>query len=224
MYQPKTPQKLLHDGIQFLLSIEHKVDITDGLDTLLLLDELYKMHPDININEPIKGYKFRNFIAEMHKRFGNENKYTDILPFMPYNIRYGLYASVTGLIAEYMSYVVTQDKFQNVRLLQDYNNQSTGNDIEYKHNNNYITADIKLSSTNWSRCPIIKCHGDWFADKKESTRFHIVDIYNDMHLIVGRTHLNSQYKKYGNIIKLSVFNTNICNIRYIEQYTNIFRS
>jgi hypothetical protein len=224
MYQPKTPQKLINDGLQFLLSIENKVDVSSGLDTILLLDELYKMYPDININESIKGHKFRNFIVEMHKRFGNNSIYQDELPFMPYNIRHGLYKSITGLIAEYMSYVVTQDKFRDVRLLQDYYNQSSGNDIEYKHNNNYITADIKLSSTNWLRSPIIKCHGDWFADNKTSTRFHIVDIYNGVHLIVGRTHLISQYKKYGNIIKLSVFNSNICNIKYIESYTKLFRS
>lgn len=224
MYNPQTAKKLLYDGIHFLSSIENKVDVTAGYDTLLLLEDLYQMHPNIDIKEPIIGAKFKNFIIEMYRRYDIVENYNGSLPFMPYNIRNGLYASTMGLIAEYMSFYITSQKFQSVHLLQDFENQKIGNDIAYRHNNKEITADIKLSTTNWlNNGPVIKCHQDWFHIKKNSTRFHIVDVYNGIHLITGRTFLRGQYEKSGNIVKLNKFNNNLCNIFDIKPYTQIFR-
>lgn len=203
MYKPTNAKQLLTDCTKLLISLEDKLDVTHGFDEILLLDELIKMYPNISVKEHIIGPKYKDFIVEMYKRYNPTSEYKDELPYMPYNIRSGVYSSIIGLMGEYISYATCLENYQEVKLLQDNTNQLQGNDIEYYHNDHYITADVKVSATDWSQEATIKCHPEWFAPHKKSTRFHIVDICNGMHFVIGRSFLHYQFERHGRIIPTS---------------------
>jgi hypothetical protein len=203
MYKPSDAKQLLTDCSKLLISLEDKIDVTHGYDEILLLDEFVKMYPMVDVRERIVGEQFRDFILEMYRRFSDLTKYSHELPYMPFNIRSGVYSSIMGLMGEYISFAACLEQYQDVKFLQDSKNQVEGNDIEYYNNNHYITADIKVSTTDWTTEPIIKTHGDWFKPGKSSTRFHIVDIYNRAHFVINRSFLHAQFERHGKIVPVA---------------------
>lgn len=223
MYKPSDPKQLLTDCTKLLMSLEDKVDVTHGYDEILLLDEFIKMYPDVDVRESIIGEKFKDFILEMYRRFSDTTKYNHELPYMPFNIRGGVYSSIMGLMGEYISFAACLERYQNVKLLQDRKNQVEGNDIEYYNNDYHITADIKVSTTDWTTEPIIKCHPDWFKATKISTRFHIVDIYNKAHFVINRSFLHAQVERHGRIVPVApILKYSVCKQQDISRIVQSF--
>jgi|694.fasta_scaffold00062_93 hypothetical protein len=203
MYIPTNSKQLLTDCTKLLLYLEtQNINIDHGINEILLFDNLLTQYPNIGIKEPIVGPKFKDFIYSMYEQYDQIINYKDVLPFMPYNIRSGIYSSILGLMAEYISLWVVNDLYKNGEILQDFNSQLAGHDIRYLHNDNNITADVKLSTTDWTNEKSIHVHKDWFHEKKKSTRFHIVDIHNHSHFIIGRSFLHYNHEKYGDYIPI----------------------
>ena len=203
MYKPNNAKQLLSDCTKLLISLEDKLDVSHGYNEVLLLDDLVSRYPDINIRDNIVGDYYKDFIYDMYAQFDSVCNYKPVLPYMPYNIRSGVYSSIMGIIGEYISLAICTDNYQHAKLLQSSQDQVQGNDIEYYDNDHSITADVKISTTDWTSGAVIKCHPDWFHEKKRSTRFHIVDIYNHSHFIINRSFLHSQFEKNGRNIPLT---------------------
>lgn len=166
--------------------LENDIDISDALDLIEYSNLLFKLVPDTNIHEPIIGPKYKPFLDLFN---------SSTLPFTNFNLRSGIYCSFAGIIAEYISLKVILDQFKNGILLNDKQNQLNGNDIQYYHNDNLITADIKSINND------LYAHKDWF--KKSSTRFHLVNLKTNKHYIIGRSYLEKLHQLKGNNIDLT---------------------
>jgi hypothetical protein len=181
----------INRGQQFLNHIKHQTDTSHGETTLELLSVLQQHYPNI---DPLSNIdkQYPTFLKYIHDRF-DITPYRANLPFIPYNIRGGIYRSIVGMVAEYCSYLVCTELFSRVNTLQDYNNQVSGNDLEYISNDRHITADVKATRVQNN---IIHTHDSWFTNDKQSTRIHIVDLSNKKHYIVGRSALKQLHQDY----------------------------
>lgn len=214
-YKPKNTQTLIKHASKLLLNLN--IDVTDGVDLIENVIVANNLISNINIYEKIEGEKYQKFIDYVCKKYNKRNNGT--MPFTNFNLRYGVYRSIVGMMAEYISLQVTTDLFGSGEILQDFHSQKNGSDIRYYHNDNEITADIKLSN---SPMLTVYSNADWFKNEKISTRFHLVDISHDRHYITGRSYLESMNERYGNIIPIIPLKKyGFCketNIRHLTRY------
>lgn len=198
MYKPDTTKQLINDSTKLLLSLEPSLNVDDGFELLFVIEDLLRIVPNVNIHDNISGEQYQQFIKYICEK---ENlKVTEKLPYTRFNIRSGVYSSIVGMMAEYISLKTTNELFNNGKLTQDRIDQMNGIDIIYEQNGNEITADVKLSNTSWTNEELIYAHMDWFDRKKQSVRFHLVDIANNTHFIVGRSYLHLLCEQNGNRI------------------------
>jgi hypothetical protein len=226
MYKPSNAQDLIKDAVKLLVFLKQQnIKVKDGLEVIELIDTLVSYYPDINIHSEIIGEEFKDYIQYVYKSFSTEefNDTKLVLPYLKYNIRHGVYASLIGMMGEYISLKVVRDNFNSGMILQDKSSQRTGKDIWYKQSpTTSFTADIKISNTDWTNGPCVVAHKDWFSESKNSTRFHLVDIGNNTHIITSRSILELEYENHhkepiliSNLKKRKPFLEH--DIRYITQ-------
>lgn len=200
MYKPVSCKQLLIDAFKLLKSLEKDIDVSLGYEVLYVFLELHEKHIELDIFEPIHGSKFSQFISEQNKKFCQQDSAD--LPYTRYNIRHGAYASIVGMMNEFISLKIIRDLFNSGEIIQDYDMQKNGHDIQYYENGYKITADVKTSKTDWSHERTVYAHRDWFHESKHSTRFHVVDIANNKHFIIRRHYFYENFKRYGNYIPI----------------------
>jgi hypothetical protein len=197
MYKPSNAQDLLTDAVKLLVFLKQQnIKVKDGLEVVELIDTLLSYYPDLDIHSAIVGENFKDFIQYIYKSFSTDefNESKLVLPYLRHNIRHGVYASLMGMMGEFISLKVVRDNFESGMILQDKSSQRTGKDIWYKQSPTMsFTADIKISNTDWTNGRCVVAHKDWFCEIKNSTRFHLVDIGNSTHIITSRSILELEY-------------------------------
>jgi hypothetical protein len=224
MYSPTSSTQLLADATKLLLHLEQYVDVNEGYDVLLAFYYLCSTH-NVDIHEPIIGEKYSKFIYKIYEAFDDVKNFNPLdikLPYTRYNIRNGMYTSIIGMMSEFISLASTKELYESANITQDKNLQTYGSDIIYYDCNNFITADVKTSKTDWTHEKTMYAHRDWFKPGKSSSRLHIVDICNAQHHIISRPWLYQKFKEYGNYIPIEKIQNESLKSQNISHIINSF--